>query len=936
MGPTDEREQQLLEQLAELEAALEESSDRHRALFLANPVPMWIYDVDTLEFLEVNDAATGHYGYSREEFASMTIADIRPEEDVAALRESVSHVTDGYSGAGIWRHRRADGSIILVHITGHTLRHDGRRAELIMASDVTDVELAEQRAHDVAERLGRVFEDMTDGVLILDVDFRPVFVNPAVVALLERDADELLGRTLWATFPESVGSELERVLRRAMQDRVPIEIEIRWNAPGRSPRWGRVRIHPVPEGVMVLGTDVTEQHLASETATVLVDRLTGIVDVWRTLSDEDRDLDELLDMIPQLTIDLLGAESAVLFLADGDDTLNPRSRAGNVRGLEPFPIHASVSGLAYTNNATLRSADLDADPRAHRLSAPVDARSLVVAPVRGFEGPIGVIAVVDPQPSHFTEADERSLDLLAQALGAVIRRVTTDDALRRSEERFRLVSRATIDAIYDWDLVADTFWWNEGMRALFGWDPDHPPEGRGSWLDLIHPDDRDTYLENVRTFIVSGRGDTRSGRFRFRRSDGSYALLHDRMYVLRGDDGKVTRVVGGLTDVSAQVEAEQRAAQSQRLEAVGQLTGGLAHDFNNLLTVILGNADQLVEELGDQPELQGFAAMTRTAALRGAELSHRLLAFARRQALEPEATDVNELLGNLDGLLRRTLPEHIGLELVRGTGVWPAFVDPAQLEAAVMNLCINARDAMPEGGPITIETGNAWIDEGAAEGLSDLHPGRYVVLAVTDTGTGMAADVLDRVFEPFFTTKAPGAGSGLGLSMVHGFVRQSSGHVTIDSEPGEGTTVRLYLPRALRPSPESDEGSTVHDDHTGTERILLVEDDSLVQRMAARHLVGLGYDVITASSGPEALEILEREAPFDLLFTDVVMPGGMNGRQLAAAVAERQPGLPVLYTSGYTENAMVHQGRLDEGVDLLTKPYRLAELGLKVRAVLDR
>ncbi len=389
-------------------------------------------------------------------------------------------------------------------------------------------------------------------------------------------------------------------------------------------------------------------------------------------------------------------------------------------------------------------------------------------------------------------------------------------------------------------------------------------------------------------------------------------------------------------DVSEKRQVEARLRQAQRLESVGQLTGGVAHDFNNLLTVILGNSDMLAESLSDNEHLRSLAVMTRAAAERGADLTGRLLAFSRQQALEPKSVDVSRLLAGVDGLLRRSLGEHIEIEIVSTGGLWPALVDPAQLESAVLNLAINARDAMPEGGRLTIELANVHLDQSYARQNTEVIVGQYVMVAVSDSGTGMAPDVVARAFEPFFTTKDAGKGSGLGLSMVYGFIKQSGGHVQIYSEPGHGTTIKLYLPRANA----DDEAALLPRARAnripgGAECILLVEDDQHVREYVLEQLQILGYRVIVANNGPQALDMLKQIADIDLLFTDIVMPGGMNGRQLADAAKALRPGLKVLFTSGYTENAIVHHGRLDRGVHLLSKPYRRQELAVKIRKVLD-
>ncbi|WP_439596860.1 ATP-binding protein [Falsiroseomonas sp.] len=382
-------------------------------------------------------------------------------------------------------------------------------------------------------------------------------------------------------------------------------------------------------------------------------------------------------------------------------------------------------------------------------------------------------------------------------------------------------------------------------------------------------------------------------------------------------------------------ELNRKLTQAQRMEAVGQLTGGLAHDFNNLLTVIIGSAELLAERLQQDADLLQLAETTRMAAERGGELTRSLLAFARRQPLEPRPTDLNAEILRIELLLRRTLGEHVECRFELSSHLPPALVDPAQLEAALLNLTLNARDAMPNGGLLTVETAMAELDASYAAQNEEVTPGEYLVIAVTDTGCGMTPEVLAQVFEPFFTTKEFGRGSGLGLSMVYGFVKQSYGHVKVYSEPGHGTSVKLYLPRAASAdavrSPPPLPVATLRG---AAEAVLVVEDDAMVRGHVVGELKLLGYQVLAAGNGHEAMEVLRSEVEIDVLFTDVVMPGGMSGPQLAEAALQLRPGLRVLYTSGYTENAVVHHGRLDPGVVLLSKPYRRQELAEKLRHVL--
>ncbi|AMA57944.1 CHASE3 domain-containing protein [Bradyrhizobium sp. CCGE-LA001] len=396
--------------------------------------------------------------------------------------------------------------------------------------------------------------------------------------------------------------------------------------------------------------------------------------------------------------------------------------------------------------------------------------------------------------------------------------------------------------------------------------------------------------------------------------------------------GNVSGAVLVYHDATTSRETERQLYQSQKLDAIGKLTGGVAHDFNNMLTVISGNTETLVESLKSQPELQRTARLIDDAAERCAELIQHLLAFARRQPLQPRNVEINAAVADIAKLLRPTLGEQIQIETVLEQGRMTSHIDPSRLTNAVLNMAINARDAMPNGGKLLLETHRVVLDEAYAQANADVTPGPYVMLAVSDTGTGMSTETQQKAFEPFFTTKEVGKGSGLGLSMVYGFVKQSGGHIKIYSEEDHGTTIKLYLPPGeatadvAAPVAPQAEG--------GAETIFVVEDDSLVRNFVTAQLQSLGYKTVAASDGRSALELIDAGQKFDLLFTDVVIPGGMSGRDLADEVARRRPGLKVLYTSGYTDNAIVHHGKLDDGVMLLTKPYRRNQLAEMIRKAL--
>lgn len=388
-------------------------------------------------------------------------------------------------------------------------------------------------------------------------------------------------------------------------------------------------------------------------------------------------------------------------------------------------------------------------------------------------------------------------------------------------------------------------------------------------------------------------------------------------------------------EAASRAAAEAQLRQSQKMESLGQLTGGIAHDFNNMLSIVIGSLDLARRRLRTDPDrAETGIGNAMEGAQRAASLTSRLLAFSRQQPLAPAPSDINKLVSGMSELLRRTLGENVEIETVLAGGLWRVFADNPQVESAILNLAVNARDAMPGGGKLTIETANAYLDDAYAAQHAEVTAGQYVMICVTDTGTGMTPETIERAFDPFFTTKGVGKGTGLGLSQVFGFVKQSGGHVKIYSELGQGTTVKIYLPRYVGEGATAEEAESPQEIARGTEAIMVVEDEDNVRRVTVDSLRELGYSVIHASNGKAALALLEANSRVDLLFTDVVMPE-MSGRTLADEALKQRPDLKVLYATGYTRNAVVHNGMLDQGVAFLTKPFTMEQLAAKVRAVLD-
>jgi two-component system, cell cycle sensor histidine kinase and response regulator CckA len=515
----------------------------------------------------------------------------------------------------------------------------------------------------------------------------------------------------------------------------------------------------------------------------------------------------------------------------------------------------------------------------------------------------------------------------------VTRRKETQAALAASEERLdRAQSIARIGS-WELDLVTGRMIWSQEMYRLCGLSAEgdvligsdfsrcvaleHEERVRG-WIERLAAGDRPPAIECQ---LASADEKAR------------HAILEGTEVL--DERGKVVRIAGTLREVTEQRLIERQLAQAQKMEAIGNLTGGLAHDFNNLLGIIIGNLDILRDTPLEPSQVAELAQDALDAALRGADLTRRLLAFARRQSLSPEHVSVNDLVANIAKLLNRTLGEDVEIGLNLSQGLWPTYVDPTQLESAITNLATNARDAMPKGGHLTITTRNVALDAEYTTEHIDVVPGDYVLIEVSDTGQGIPPNVIGHIFEPFFTTKGQGKGTGLGLSMVFGFIRQSGGHVNVYSEVGEGTTFRLYLPRDLGDARRPAQRTILANPMGSGETILLVEDNAKLLNIAVRQLSDLGYRLLTAENPADAKEIIDRDEPIDLLLTDIVMPGGLSGIDLARQASARQPRLRILLTSGFPDAHFGEDRNRALAWPLLSKPYRKEDLARAVREALD-
>jgi len=829
---------------------------------------------------------------------------------------------------------------------------DGKPERLLSISrDITASWRAEQALREARGMNAPILESSRDCIVLLDLDGNTLFVSPGGIASMDvTDVDAILGLSwlrVWKGADHALARSAVSVARAGGTGR------FQGFCPTHkgTPKWWDVVISPLagpdgrPERLVSVGRDITAFKQSEVRRAAQIE-----------LGDRLRDLEDPAQMA-YAAAEIMGRALAVSRAGYG--TIDPARETITVEPDWSAPGIASLAGTlrfrdfgSYIDDLKRGTAaivsDAVCDPRTATGAAAliaISARSFINLPIFEHGVFVALFFVNHAEARDWAAEDVAFVRNVADRTRAAIARRRSELSLRDLAGSLeRQVAARTVDRNRLWQLSTDIILVaqfdgtitavNPAWQSVLGWTE---AELVGSnLLDLVHPEDRERTRLRRRTLA---EGET-VARFdnRYRHRDGSYRWI--AWAAVPGDD-LINAVGRDFTAEKEQAEAlqqtEELLRQSQKMEAVGQLTGGIAHDFNNLLTGI-GGSLQLIQTRvtqGRTDEIDRYVTAAKGAAQRAAALTHRLLAFSRRQTLDPKPTGINRLVSGMEELVRRTVGPAVTVEVVAAVGLWNTLVDPHQLENALLNLCINGRDAMPGGGKLTIETANRWLDEREAR-IRDVPPGQYVSLCVSDNGTGMTKDVMRRAFDPFFTTKPIGTGTGLGLSMIYGFVRQSGGLARIYSEVGQGTMVCLYLPRHFGELADEEAGSAsaeIAPDGVG-ETVLVVDDEPTVRMLVTEVLGELGYTTLEAEDGAAALAVLQSERRLDLLVTDVGLPGGMSGRQVAEAGRVTRPDLKVLFITGYAENAVFSHGHLAPGMHVLTKPFEIEVLAARIQELI--
>ena len=882
------------------ERALRESAARLRAFMDHAPVGMLVKDLDG-RVVMTNRLAAGYFGRAPEEVIGLRTTEFLSAESAALVMAHEQAVLASGVPQAREMHFPEQPNLEWSYDVKFPIRDPGGDIMALGAilMDISDRKRAEA-ARQETELLFRSFlENSPAGMAVKDRDGRFLLVNRHVEAEFGRPAKDILGRRSAEIAPPEDAAVAEAMDREALKSGQAVAREVHLPAR-RDFSWTYMVKFPITDAggritaIGGFGFDIGERKRAELALRESEARLRAFMansPVGMTIKDLDgrfvmvnREV-ELAFARP--AAELIGHRMLDLVASDGARTIDAMDRQVLETGMA---VAGEVSGLDRPGPRWTYEVKFPIDDDAGRMIA------------------IGGISV------DLTELKK------------------TERALRKSEARLRQAQQQARLAYWNWRFDAEEYQWAPGSGLILGLPDEALPKAEADYYATIHPDDRER-MSRLYDDVKAGL-EHYTAEFRILRPDGTVRWMREIGEVEHDAGGRRISVAGTIQDITGQRAIEEQLQQAQKMEAVGQLTGGIAHDFNNLLAIILGNLELLRAALSQDLEARERIDTAIRATLRGSDLTHRLLAFARQQPLAPKATQIDDLIRSMRDLLLRPLGPTIDVEFAMGEDLWPTQIDQAQLETSLLNLVINARDAMPDGGKLTVATANIAVGLEEANQIEGLVPGDYVVISVSDTGGGMTDEVRTRAFDPFFTTKGVGKGTGLGLSMVYGFVKQSGGHIELHSAVGLGTTVKIWLPRAKGAAGPTAAGSEANEAR-GRETILIVEDEPGILALVADHLKGLGYSVVAALDGPAALAAIAEHREIDLLLTDIVLPGPLNGRAVAGQACAMRPKLKVVYMSGYAPNSAVPGGRLDPGVRHIVKPFRKVDLARMVREALD-
>lgn len=873
---------------------------------------------DDRKIVYCNQAFLSITGFDRSEVAGALCGMMQgPETDRATIEAITAAIDDRCAFSGEILNYRKSGEVFWNHLTFKPEFHqDGSFKHFVgISRDITRQKSAEIRASKLERDHQFMLENILSAVVLHKANTEILYANPRAVELLGVTRDSIVGAVNWDprwAFIKEDGSPLpieDYPVNRAVAERQPV----------RGLVFGNFR-ESDGELVWLICNAFPVMNADGE----VIEVLTSFTDITK-IKEAERDIkiyQERFELAARATQDVIfewNIETGEYWANEAFET---------VYGYPP-PSHISLDGL---EGISAVEADHDLVRRVTRQA--IDSGEVRYAVDYGFKRPDGTSGHAAVRAFIVRDQSGKALRIIGTGTdaGQLTRAM---HALEESEERFRIIADTVSDVLWDRDFDKNTLWVTPNWPQRLQIDIETDPADDQLYLDYVDPEDREALNKS---FVAAIKSDASEWEFQFGMigNDGGKIVLAVKAAILRHPDGRAHRMLGNARNVTIEKRQQDGYSRARALEAVGQLTGGVAHDFNNQLMIIQGNAELLEMSELDEDQAESVSLINQ-ACSSAADLTQRLLSFSRQSHLLTRSVDLTRLIPNTVALLRAGIPESITIKCIVPPSVWQVKADANALEQAIVNLAVNSRDAMPNGGDIVICCDNQTISDGSHPFQSELQPGDYVVLSVTDNGEGMAPDVLAKVFEPFFTTKDIGKGTGLGLSTVYGFAKQSDGHVTVYSEPGHGTTIKLFLPRFVEASMELELPVASAKARPGRgQHILLVEDQAQLRAHVEKLLSRMGYTVTAAADGNEALSLLNAGNQFDLLFTDVIMPGGMNGQQLAEAANTIDPRMKVLFTSGYPAFAFEHLNLNEiDNITLLKKPYRSIELTNALQELLE-